>query len=230
MKTKLSLPWQKIGAAELGRPSVIFLLLANMVPLYGIFFLHWDIFPLLVLFWMENVIVGVFNVFKMLIASPSRAASWPAKAAAIPFFCVHYGLFTFVHGIFVFALFGGVFEEDFTGIVSLTQVIWNYQMGWAALALFVSHLVSFAVNYVGKGEYKQTSLNELMGAPYARVVVLHITIVLGGFLIGFLGSPAVALLLLMVLKTFIDVIAHLRQHGKFRSSQTETGIPSAPGQ
>jgi hypothetical protein len=216
---KLNLSWQKLGAAELERPSVIFLLLANLVPLYGVLFLRWEIFPLLVLFWLENVIVGVFNVFKMILASPAQPVTWLAKVAAIPFFCIHYGLFTMVHGIFVFAVFGGIFTGDpsFPDTGTVVQTLGEFQIGWAVLALLLSHFISFTVNYIGKGEYKQSSLNELMQQPYGRVVVLHVTILAGGFLIGFLGSPVIALVLLIALKSVIDVQAHLKEHAKFRA-------------
>jgi hypothetical protein len=60
------------------------------------------------------------------------------------------------------------------------------------------------------------------------VVVLHVTIIAGGFLIGFLGSPAVALLLLLVLKSVIDVQAHVRQHARYKVTQPETVIPAMP--
>jgi hypothetical protein len=221
MKNRLS--WQKIGIAELTRPSVATLLIANVLPLFGVLFLGWKIFPLLVLFWLENVIVGIFNVFKMLVASPSSPGQWAAKVFTIPFFCVHYGIFTLVHGIFVFVLFGGVFMQgaEFPDAANVAQAIGGFQIGWAILALFLSHLVSFIFNYIGKGEYKQSKVNDLMAQPYGRVVILHVTILAGGFLIGALGSPIFALLILIVLKTVIDIQAHLREHKKFNEKQGE---------
>jgi hypothetical protein len=222
MKNRLS--WQKIGIAELTRPSVATLLIANVLPLFGVLFLGWKIFPLLVLFWLENVIVGVFNVFKMLVASPTSPGQWVAKLGMIPFFCFHYGMFTLVHGIFVFVMFGGILMDspDFPTPAVVAQVFGDFQIGWAALALFISHLVSFIFNYIGKGEYKQSKVNDLMAQPYGRVVILHVTIILGGFLIGMFGSPIFALILLLVLKTVIDIQAHLREHKKFSEKQAET--------
>ena len=41
------------------RPSVIALVLANLVPVFGVFYFHWEVFPLMFLFWSENVIIGV---------------------------------------------------------------------------------------------------------------------------------------------------------------------------
>jgi len=56
---------QRINWAQ---PSVIALVLANLVPLAGVFLFHWEVFPLLFLFWLENVVIGVLNVAKMLFA------------------------------------------------------------------------------------------------------------------------------------------------------------------
>lgn len=217
------LSWLKLEPAELLKPSVIFLTIANLIPLYGVFALDWQVFPVLLLFWMENVIVGVFNVLKMLLASPSAGISWAAKVVMIPFFCIHYGIFTAVHGIFVIVVFGGYLElgTNFPEGNVLFQIISDYQIGWAFLALVLSHVVSFVMNYIGKGEYKQANLNELMGQPYSRVVLLHVTIIIGGFLAAFFDSPVFALLLLILLKIFIDIQAHLREHKKYQVKQKE---------
>jgi hypothetical protein len=218
--------WLKPKPAELLTPSVIFLITANLVPLYGVFFLHWKVFPILILFWMENVIVGIFNVFRMLLASPANPVGWAAKVLMIPFFCFHYGLFTFVHGIFVFVFFGYYLNsgDDFLNANSLLRAIGDFQLGWTFLALFLSHAISFTVNYIGKGEYKQANLNTLMSQPYSRVVVLHITILAGGFFVMSLGSPICALLILILFKTFVDIQAHLREHKKYENKPVEAQV------
>jgi hypothetical protein len=58
--------FQRIGWMQ---PSVIALVLANLIPLAGVFVFHWEVFPLLFLFWLENVVIGIVNVLKMLFAS-----------------------------------------------------------------------------------------------------------------------------------------------------------------
>ena len=89
---------------------------------------------------------------------------------------------------------------------------------WSAVlvgggAMFLSHGASFFLNYMGRGEYRTASVGGQMAAPYARVVVLHLTILFGAFAIAFLGAPIVALLILVVLKTAIDLALHLRERG-----------------
>ena len=174
------------------RPSVAVLVLANLVPVFGVLFLSWEVFPLLLLFWLENVIVGVFNVLKMLLAGAGGFVGLAAKLFIIPFFCVHYGMFTMVHGMFVLAMFGGGMPGNGSpvdGLERVQQVIAEMHLGWAVLGLFVSHGFSFVANYLGRGEFQRANVQQLMMQPYGRVVVLHITILFGGFLMMALHSP-----------------------------------------
>jgi len=189
------------------KPSVLALIAANIYPVIGVIFLGWEAFYLLVLFWMENLVIGFYTVLKMIISSSDSPKQAP-KAFMIPFFCVHYGLFTLVHGVFVFMLFGGSWQQ-----------LMNYQLGWGGLALLISHGVSYFHNYIGKGEYKKSNLTQVMQQPYGRVVILHLTIIFGGFLMALLGSPVVGLLFLIVLKTAIDIRAHLREHDKYATQR-----------
>ena len=174
----------------------------------------WQVFPVIFLYWIENVIIGISNVLKMLLSSPGSPGQWVAKFFMIPFFCVHYGMFTLVHGIFILVFFGGYMKSGspMPGTSDLLNLIGSLQIGGAVLALMLSHTVSFITNYIGNGEYKQASLSDLMAQPYGRVIILHLTIMIGGFSMMALGSPVVGLVFLIVLKTFIDIKTHLKQH------------------
>ena len=218
--------WLKPQPTEILTPSVILLVVANLVPLYGVFFSHWRVFPILILFWLENVLIGIFNVFKMLVASPTKPSAWLTKILMIPFFCFHYGVFTLVHGIFVFAFFGDylISDANLSGKDFVFQTIGNLQIGWAILALFLSHALSFAINYIGKGEYKQANVDDLTSQPYIRVFIMQVTIIAGGFLATSLGSPVFALLVLIFLKTFIDIQAHLREHKQYANKQETSAV------
>jgi hypothetical protein len=68
------------------------------------------------------------------------------------------------------------------------------------------------MNYIGRGEYKTLSPAEVMTQPYSRLVILHLTIILGAFVSIRLGTPIGSLLVLVVLKTGLDLYFHLRQH------------------
>jgi hypothetical protein len=188
------------------------LVAANLLPLCGVLFWNWEVFPLLALFWMENVIIGVLNAARMLAVDPGDAPLWGAKLFMVPFFCVHYGLFTAVHGAFVFSMFG---HSKMSGLELLEPAAraaedWNL---WLPIgALLASHLFSFFWNYLYRGEFRRASLPELMMKPYARVMILHVTILAGGFGAMALGSPLWALLVLLGIKIALDLRAHLKEH------------------
>ena len=74
---------------------------------WGVLALGWSPFVVMMLFWFENVVIGVANVAKMLVAGARLGGLGLAGAvAASAFFTVHYGMFTAVHGVFVVLLFG----------------------------------------------------------------------------------------------------------------------------
>lgn len=197
------------------RPSVLALIAANLVPVAGVFLFGWKVFPLLLLFWFENVIIGVFNALKILFSAPDQKFQWAGKLFVVPFFCVHYGMFTFVHGVFVVALFGGGTNRGFPSPATFLNEMFEQKLVWAVLGLFVSHGVSFVHNYLIGGEFRRAGAQALMIQPYGRIVVLHVTILLGGFLMMALKSPALGLVLLVVLKVLLDLRAHLAERVKF---------------
>jgi hypothetical protein len=207
------------------RPSVLALIAANAVPLLGVLWFGWKVFPLLLLFWFENLIIGAFNVLKMILASPEDAKGWALKLFLVPFFSFHYGMFTLVHGVFVIALFGGQFHQGGPSpdLSTAFAVIREEHLGWAILGLTISHAISFGMNYVGEGEYRRASLDRLMFQPYGRIVVLHLTILGGGFLMVALGSPTIGLVLLVILKIGLDLSAHLKERQKFAAKAGRTG-------
>ena len=54
--------WYRVGSSY---GAVVALLVANAVPLIGVLFLGWNVWTILTIYWLENGVVGVFNVLKM---------------------------------------------------------------------------------------------------------------------------------------------------------------------
>jgi hypothetical protein len=142
-----------------------------------------------------------------------RWAHQASKLFFVPFFVCHYGLFCFVHGAFIFTTFnreaGGF--GPFGGFHNLLQVFSEQHLWWCIGLLAASHLWSFAVNYIGRGEYRRSAVPILMFQPYGRIVVLHVAILIGGFIAFMLGSNVLVMLTLIIGKTFLDLGLHLAQ-------------------
>jgi len=213
----------------LRRPSAWVLVAVNLGLIFGVVAWDWQVFDIVFLYWAENLVIGVINVLKMIAASPVGALQgsggrFAAQSVAgnalkfflVPFFIVHYGGFCYGHGIFIFSLFhdnglaGGV-----SGIEHAGRLL-NGNMLLAVSLLAASHLFSFVRNYILGGEYRNTNAAALMMRPYGRIVALHITIIFGGFLTMAFGSPVGLLVILMVLKTAVDLGMHQSERRKLQ--------------
>ena len=206
----------QFNPSVLSSPSGILLLLVNFVPLLGVLVWDWSVYAILLLYWSENVAIGVLNLLRMAIAPTENMGGHFEKLFMLPFFTVHYGMFTAGHGVFVRGFFGEDTQNSglFTIYPELLGTIIEQGLLIAALALAASHVFSLVVNYIGKQEYRHTSARELMMRPYGRVVVLHITIIAGGALIHALDEPIALLLVLVALKTGMDLFSHGRERSK----------------
>ena len=223
------------------RASTPVLILANLIPLAGVVLFQWDVLSILLLYWAESVVIGVLNVLRMIACQSNNilqgvlprftgrqipeelSRSLPRisgdifKFFLIPFFILHYGMFCLGHLTFVLAIFsdGGLSLRSGSALAEL----WESSFWIAVAAMFLSHLFSFFTNYIGAGEYKKASLFVLMHRPYGRIVAMHVAIVLGAGLVMWLGSPMPMLLILIAVKTGID----MRMHEKERSKMAATG-------
>lgn len=203
------------------RASLVALLLVNLIPLAGVFLFDWDVAALLVLYWSENLVIGFFTLCRMLVVSPLGGL------ASGLFFLIHYGGFCGVHGMFIVVLLlDGDFEpmhgDPWPLFLVFPQILYNVarhvldaappEWLWAFAALFASHAISFLVNFLFGPERERWSIKALMGAPYGRIVILHIAILAGGFAVMALGQPLFMLVVLVLVKTGMDIVLHQREH------------------
>jgi len=207
--------------------------LVNLLPLYGVFFLNWDAFWIVLLYWTENIILGFYNILRMALVNVKYPAANIGKFFMIPFFAFHYGAFCAGHGLFILALFKKdvgrlfgneswpfllVFVELFVNVIKKVAELISPEMYYAILSLFISHGFSFVYNFFIKDERNNTDMKKLMAAPYTRIVILHIAIIAGAFPVMILGSPAYLLVVLVFLKIIIDIYLHFKEHKKLRLS------------
>ena len=219
------LAWYRVTSSV---GAVVALVAANAIPLLGVLFFGWNVWTILIVYWLENGIVGLFNIAKMTraegdivgtagsITMNGRSVSSMAKLGLIPFFVMHYGIFWLVHGVFVLTLpvFGSMGPAGSDGGPDLTDGFSPVTILVAVIALTISHAVSYYFNFLGSGEFRRVTAAGQMFAPYGRLVVLHITIIVGGIAIAVTGAPAAAIAILVGLKTLMDLGFHLAEHRK----------------
>ena len=188
-------------------PSGLALIAANLVPLGGVLFFGWDLASVIVLYWAESAVIGFYTALKMAIVGKFAALF------AVPFFVGHFGGFMALHFLFIYSFFvrgpnpAGVVPGVRDALVGVFIPVWL-----SLAALFISHGISFFSNFIGRHEYDDATIKGLMTAPYNRIVVMQITVILGGGTILLLKSPAPSLALLVLLKTAVDFSGHRKEH------------------
>ena len=196
------------------RLSIPILVVANLVPLIGVLLWDWDVFLLLLLFWCENVVIGIFGIARLIVAGKSES---PFEGLMLPvFFLVHYGGFMFGHFMVLFAMYSNHFEEAgrFVEPEDYYRVIIE-QLNWVAVvALFISHAWSFVENYMGRQEHERLKPGQAMALPYRRMMITHVALIAGGFFLVEKGQPLVGLVLLIALKIALDVTFHRKEHAR----------------
>jgi len=196
-----------VAAPSLVSPSVIALVLANLLPLAGVVFHGWDVALVVVLYWAESAIVAFYTVLKIVVVGKLGAVF------AVPFFIGHFGAFMAAHFLLIygFVVRGPEARGPDPGVK--TALLEIFGPLWPALAaLFVSHAVSFAVNFIGRREFVGDTVSGLMTAPYRRIIAMQLALIFGGWMVLALKSPAAVLVLLVVLKIALDVRTHRKEH------------------
>ena len=111
--------------------AVAALVAVNLIPLAGVLVLGWRLSDLMLLYWLENGVIGAFTVLKILTSRvPTEGDGAAGRPVLVPvahrlgavgtaaFFVVHYGVFWVAHGVFVRLMFGsgtGLFGAGWPG-------------------------------------------------------------------------------------------------------------------
>jgi len=201
-------------------PVVLAGLLIDLIPIYAVIAWGWTAAPLVMLYWLENVVTGVMTLPRILLSG--AAFGWRGLIAGAffsAFFTFHYGLFCFVHGIFlqVFTSISSAWSESPDTVTSfpdsplalVESALRSAPHMMAVVAAGVAlQVVLFAWQFVGKGEWKTTNPMVEMFAPYPRIVVLHIGIFAGAGALFILGEPMIGVLALIIFRALWGILAH----------------------
>ena len=191
----------------LDSPTVLALIAANLVPLFGMLFLDWSLFPIMFIFWLESAVIGSFNALKLLFKCTFKSFF------LMVFFVVHFGGFTAIHLKIIFELFSPNKVEYLSLLPPAALMTDQIMLVWPAFLVFVvSHGISFVYNFIGKQEFLHMDPEKQMFAPYKRVLIMHVTMIFGALFTQYLGAPVLALVVLILFKIALDAEAHQREH------------------
>ncbi len=213
-------------------PSTLALIVANLIPLYGVLAWGWDPFLLLMLYWMDTVIIGLWTIATIAILPPGafgpifvNGKPTYGRFPRVAFFLVHAGMFAGIHFLFLWIIFAGAWARKVHGVATFVGQIVLASGLWVPLAaLFVSRGVSFLflelypdllpklARLVSERPVRPQPPGRdpagLLLGFYGRIFLMQIVIIFGAMLAFALGTMA-PFILLIVIKTAADVAAHI---------------------
>jgi len=185
----------------------LLMVLSHTPPVLGALFWDWDISTILILYWMENVLIGIFTIAKISRCKESENNSEVGGQMKPTDFLLHYGGFMAGHGVFVLLITVFSIDDDTLMGVARHVVI---QTSWAILAfipLVFEQWYAYWVDFIGEEKYKRGDTEDFIWRPYSRVIAMHAAIVLGSGAMSAAGWVRAAPVLIMVgLHLFIELM------------------------
>lgn len=194
------------------------LLIANLIPVMGVWFFGWSAKQVFLVYCFETIIIGIFNLIRMFISGISGRTTdtWETTGGSkikqpfwlfMLFFLAHYGMFVAIQ-MGIFFSVSGIGDEH--GIT-----FFNFFSEWPSLltkeayimlgVFTISYGFRITTDFILTGDYKTSSLGNLMFQPYGRIFIQQVTVILGSMFLSF-GAGKVFILIFAAIKIFFEIL------------------------
>ncbi|MGG9972723.1 DUF6498-containing protein [Ferruginibacter sp. SUN002] len=182
------------------RPSLLFLIAINLIPIWGVLHWGWTPFYVFYLFWLETLIVSVFNTVKIIACRgdeyENKLHDSTHKYAGIHVnYLSHIGkglryffirLFIFFFYLLFIVVFIGMFLTHRSGDNSIGMMkvflFQDAEFNYTLLAFIINQIGLLIFDFYGNGNYKRVHSSDFASIFDGRQLVIHVAVVLGGVL------------------------------------------------
>lgn len=204
----------------LTRPD-IFLIAANLLPVFGVWFLSWSPQQVFIVYCLETIIIGFFNLVRMGISTAYRKTDiwyngdYQARVSGIwfmLFFLVHYGFFVALQMGLFFAV-SGIGDQYNIGFFNF---FFNFPqlVGSNAYIMIGTFMFSYGYKTVSEfvltGSYKTVPLSIQMFQPYMRIFIQQVTVIVGSMFLVF-GAGKIFILVFALVKIIFEVYVNFER-------------------
>jgi hypothetical protein len=189
-----------------GDRSLTFLLLTNLAVLACAVSQHWHVTDLLWIGWGQSVMIGYYNVHRIVDLDrfstdgflnsihPLKPNCETQRCTAVGF-ALHYGLFHLVYAVFLLTTYRIQPDIPLPGVLL------------CVLAFWFTHRYSY--HYNRGRDVDAPNITTLLFFPYVRVIPMNLVLLMGG---QYVGADTLALALLLIIKTAVDLAMHVIEH------------------
>jgi hypothetical protein len=200
-----------------------FVLATSLVPLAGVLWFGWSASTLLVIFWGETLLAGTANLarirlhrqltrasghFRLHLKDSSRKHSGTKKPTRETTFFAEYAtilyVFTFAHGLFL-GFFLLMLHRNWRGEGPSPWQIDVESLRNGILAVAGITVLELLYDLTSLGQQPFSWLKQRVQVALGRVVILHLVVIFGAFLMMRFETPMSFLAILVGLKALMDL-------------------------
>ncbi|HZA94058.1 MAG TPA: DUF6498-containing protein [Gemmatimonadales bacterium] len=223
----------------MSRTGLITLIVANLFVALQTLRHEWGYYETLLIYWSEVVILGGYNVLRLMVVGVVGAAplgTWAARwvnlgsvlnrffftVVGIVFFVVKFGAFAFGIGLFVLLLPAMLGSGNGGVGASIPRALSAAGPGLliATGALCLSHGVSLIRNFLMGREFDRLDILHLVFWPYLRMFLVGVVLLLGlavAQALPGLGRETAFAVVMVLLKLLADAASHTLEHRSLMS-------------
>lgn len=198
-------------------------IIANLIPLIGVWFLGWKPSEIFIIYCFESLIMGLMTVIKLLITTfYKKKDEWENNGTKsmvsgyffILFFMFHFGFFVFVQ-MTIFLSITNI--EGLRGRpLSFFSLLFNpakyiSPIGMILLLIFfVSYGIAMIKDFIIPEKYKTVPMDVIMFSPYGRIFVQQFVVILGSFFL-MMNASKLFILIFILVKIFFETFINFTQ-------------------
>jgi len=194
------------------------LIIAHLIPVYGVWFLGWNAVDAFIVYALETLIVGFLTILKLCVITLFRKKdTWYNEGSStkvsgiffILFFILHFGLFAAVQTS-IFSQSANITPPG-SGLLHFFFHWYSYINEDIAIMLsgfVVSYLIRGFIPFIINAEYKTISMARVMFQPYGRIFIQQFTVILGSMFLE-LGWGKAFILIFAIVKIFFEIYINL---------------------
>ena len=209
--------------------ALAFIFIFNVIPIIGVAFYNWQPFEAFWFFWMETLVVAVFNTIRIVFSQGRPATAISVQQPFVyhinkgfKYLLMRIAIFIF-YAIFIIAFIGFVANTNKDKSLVLGTILFQNKLFNLGLLIFISSQCYFLLTgFFRSGAYFTATPNNYTAIFDGRQLVIHIAIVLGAlgsvFLmkqttLGMYGNVFI-ISLLCICKCIFDVLESSNNRNK----------------
>lgn len=166
--------------------NLALIIIFNLVPIFGVAFYNWQPFEAFWFFWVETLVIGVFNTIRIVFSQAQPATAEKTLqplvyhvSKGIKYLLIRIGVF-FFYSIFIIVFIGFVANASKDKSIVLTTILFkNRFFNMGMLISFGSQCYYLINGFFRNGAFLTASPDNYGAIFDGRQLVIHVAIVLG---------------------------------------------------